>query len=98
MATWMKGRLLSLVPASICFALVVPFGQARLFGYTALTRAFPLTASWVSDQFRGVSSSLLGTSWSGISSRNMRLLGWVALATTTAAYLMSFLPVLFPAK
>jgi hypothetical protein len=94
----MTGRLLSLLPASICFALVAPFREPRLVAYTALTLVFPLAAIWFSDQFRGVASSLLGVSWSGISPRNMRLLGWVALATTTAGFLMSFLPVLFPAE
>ena len=33
-----------------------------------------------------------------ISPRNMRLLGWVALAATTAGYLVSLLPALFPVK
>jgi hypothetical protein len=94
----MKGRLLSLVPASICFALMAPFGEPRLLAYTALTLVFPLTAIWFSDRFSGVASSLLGVSWSGVSPRNMRLLGWVALATTTAGYLMSLLPELFPVE
>jgi hypothetical protein len=94
----MNGRLLSLLPASICFALVAPFGEPRLFAYTTLVLAWPLAVIWFSHQIGGVSSSLFGVSWSGISSRNMRLLGWVALATTTAGYLMSFLPVLFPVE
>ena len=94
----MKGRLLSLVPASICFALMAPFGEPRLLAYTALVLVWPLAAIWFADRFSGVSSNLLGVSWSRISPRNMRLLGWIALVATTAGYLVSLLPALFPAE